>query len=231
MTRVGMFLFCLFFSPSLAFGQATSTLTGTVRDSSGAVVPTTAITVRNINTGNERSVVSGQAGDYTVPFLAPGDYALIVTKEGFRQVRLDGIRLEVNQTARVDLTLDLGAVRETVEVVGAAPLIDSDTSSIGQVIETKAIEDLPLNGRNFAELAKLTPGDELKFVLADRRDFDWALEFVRARDLDRANVVTFSPVWEGLPGPDLAEWIRDSGRNIRLGLQLHKILWGDVPGR
>jgi 7-carboxy-7-deazaguanine synthase len=80
-------------------------------------------------------------------------------------------------------------------------------------------------------LSRLTPRDEVKFVLADRRDFDWALEFVRTRDLGSSNVVTFSPVWEGLSASDLAEWIRDSGRPIRLGLQLHKILWGDVPGR
>jgi 7-carboxy-7-deazaguanine synthase len=77
----------------------------------------------------------------------------------------------------------------------------------------------------------LSPSDELKFVLADRRDFDWALNFVSSRDLDSKNVVTFSPVWEGLSSSDLAEWIRDSGRRIRLGLQLHKLLWGDVPGR
>ena len=71
MTKVGVFFFCLFSCLSLAFGQATSTLTGTMLDSSGAAVPGTAITVRNIGTGNERSVSSGQAGDYTVPFLAP----------------------------------------------------------------------------------------------------------------------------------------------------------------
>jgi 7-carboxy-7-deazaguanine synthase len=80
-------------------------------------------------------------------------------------------------------------------------------------------------------LDHLGPRDEVKFVLADRRDFDWALDFVRERDLDREHVVTFSPVWEALPAADLAEWIRDSGRPIRLGVQLHKLLWGDVPGR
>ncbi|HYR46090.1 MAG TPA: 7-carboxy-7-deazaguanine synthase QueE, partial [Thermoanaerobaculia bacterium] len=80
-------------------------------------------------------------------------------------------------------------------------------------------------------LERLTPRDEVKFVLADRKDFDWSLEFVRASDLDRKNAVTFSPVWDGLSAADLAEWIRDSGRNIRLGLQIHKLLWGDVPGK
>ena len=80
-------------------------------------------------------------------------------------------------------------------------------------------------------LELLTSKDELKFVLADRRDFDWSLEFVAERDLDRRFCVTFSPVWEALPPRDLGEWIRDSGRKIRLGLQLHKLLWGDVPGK
>jgi 7-carboxy-7-deazaguanine synthase len=80
-------------------------------------------------------------------------------------------------------------------------------------------------------LEDLSARDEVKFVLADKKDFDWALDFVAARDLDRRHVVTFSPVWESLPAADLAGWIRDSGRLIRLGLQLHKLLWGDVPGR
>ena len=82
-----------------------------------------------------------------------------------------------------------------------------------------------------ANLENLGPRDELKFVLADRRDFDWALDFVAGRDLDARHVVTFSPVWEKLSAADLAAWIRDSGRPVRLGLQLHKLLWGDVPGR
>lgn len=80
-------------------------------------------------------------------------------------------------------------------------------------------------------LALLGPRDELKFVLADRKDFDWALQFVSQRGLDLNRAVTFSPVWEALPATELGEWIRDCGRNIRLGLQLHKVLWGDVPGR
>jgi 7-carboxy-7-deazaguanine synthase len=100
-----------------------------------------------------------------------------------------------------------------------------------KIVDVKA----PGSGMQAANLPEnlelLAAHDELKFVLADRRDFEWSLAFVRERDLDRRLSVTFSPVWETLPGADLAEWIRDSGRNIRLGLQLHKILWGDVAGR
>ena len=100
-----------------------------------------------------------------------------------------------------------------------------------KVVDIKA----PGSGMQQANLPEnlrwINPEDELKFVLADRRDFDWALATVEAGDLDRRQTVTFSPVWEGPPAAELGEWIRDSGRRIRLGLQLHKILWGDVPGR
>lgn len=117
-----------------------------------------------------------------------------------------------------------------LETGGHVPL-DRVDPRVVKIVDVKA----PGSGMRDANLpenlARLTPRDEVKFVLADRRDFDWALEFVRTRDLGSSNVVTFSPVWEGLSASDLAEWIRDSGRPIRLGLQLHKILWGDVPGR
>src|SRR5262249_21855933 len=79
-------------------------------------------------------------------------------KEGFKQTTQEGIRLEVNQNARIDLTMQLGAVNESVEVQAAAPLLESNTSSVGQVVESKAVSDLPLNGRNFAQLAILSPG-------------------------------------------------------------------------
>ncbi len=117
-----------------------------------------------------------------------------------------------------------------LETGGHVPL-DRVDPRVVKIVDVKA----PGSGMRDANLpenlSRLTPRDEVKFVLADRRDFDWALEFVRTRDLGSSNVVTFSPVWEGLSASDLAEWIRDSGLPIRLGLQLHKILWGDVPGR
>jgi 7-carboxy-7-deazaguanine synthase len=117
-----------------------------------------------------------------------------------------------------------------LETGGHVPL-DRVDPRVVKIVDVKA----PGSGMQSANLpenlGRLTPRDELKFVLADRKDFEWALEFVQTRGLDSKNAVTFSPVWEGLPAHDLAEWIRDSGRNIRLGLQLHKILWGDVPGR
>lgn len=141
-----------------AMAQTSAQLTGLVTDSSGAPVPGVEITVIATGTGTERRTSTNEVGSYTVPFLPPGMYRISLQKEGFRQASRDNIRLEVNQTARFDFHLELGQVSETVEVVGTLPMVESDTSAIGQVIETKAIEDLPLNGRNFVQLAILGPG-------------------------------------------------------------------------
>jgi 7-carboxy-7-deazaguanine synthase len=92
-----------------------------------------------------------------------------------------------------------------------------------------------MESRNDLENLKLLgPKDEVKFVVADRRDFDWAIAFVARHDLDAKHVVLISPVFEGGSSPiaaQVAEWVRDSPRRLRLNLQLHKLLWGDVPGR
>jgi 7-carboxy-7-deazaguanine synthase len=125
----------------------------------------------------------------------------------------------------------LGSGKTVLLETGGHVALDRVDSRVVKILDVKA----PGSGMEAANLpenlSELGPEDEVKFVLADRRDFDWAMDLVRARDLDRRSVVTFSPVWEGLAASDLAEWIRDSGRKIRLGLQLHKLLWGDVPGR
>lgn len=117
-----------------------------------------------------------------------------------------------------------------VETGGHVPIDRLDPRVIA-IVDVKA----PGSGMERFNLdenvGRLRPVDELKFVLADRADFDWALGRVAEGNLDAAHVVTFSPVWEGLPAADLAEWILESGREIRLGLPLHKLLWGDVPGR
>jgi 7-carboxy-7-deazaguanine synthase len=117
-----------------------------------------------------------------------------------------------------------------LETGGHVPL-DRVDPRVVKIVDVKAPGSRMMAANLPENLENLGPHDELKFVLADRRDFDWALELTRAHDLDRRRVVTFSPVWESLPAAHLAAWIRDSGRPIRLGLQLHKLLWGDVPGR
>ena len=129
----------------------------------------------------------------------------------------------------IDRLLEAGRT-VLLETGGHVP-IDRVDPRVIKIVDVKA----PGSGMAAANLPENLDGlgsqDELKFVLADRRDFDWALALVCARDLDRRHAVTFSPVWESLSAPELAGWVRDSGRSIRLGLQLHKLLWGDVPGR
>jgi 7-carboxy-7-deazaguanine synthase len=117
-----------------------------------------------------------------------------------------------------------------LETGGHVPL-DRVDPRVVKIVDVKA----PGSGMQHANLPenleRLLPQDELKFVLADRRDFDWAVAVVREHRLDERHTVTFSPVWETLRADQLAAWIRDSGNAIRLGLQLHKLLWGEEPGR
>ena len=140
------------------YGQTTATLAGQVNDASGAAVPEASVVLTNADTGARREAITNSEGLYQFPLLPPGTYNLAVQKQGFKQVTQEGIRLEVNQAARIDLSLQIGAVSETVEVTGSAPLLQSSSSSLGHVIETKALSDLPLNGRNFVQLAILGPG-------------------------------------------------------------------------
>jgi len=117
-----------------------------------------------------------------------------------------------------------------VETGGHVPIERLDPRAIA-IIDVKApgsgMERHNLPGN----LDRLRPRDELKFVLADRADFDWAVARVAEGNLDAGRAVTFSPVWESLDAALLAGWILDSSRPVRLGLPIHKILWGDVPGR
>lgn len=129
----------------------------------------------------------------------------------------------------MELLLEAG--RTVLLETGGHVSLERVDPRVVKIVDVKA----PGSGMAHANLPEnlenLQPHDELKFVLADRKDFDWSLAIVRDRNLDAERVVTFSPAWQTLPAEALADWIRDSGRNIRLGLQLHKVLWGDVPGR
>jgi hypothetical protein len=141
-----------------AFAQTSAGVNGFVLDSSRAAMPDTQVTIINLETGAKREALTNESGGYQFTLLQPGRYSISVRHQGFKRVSRDGIQLEVNQVARVDFSLELGAVTETIEVQAAAPMLESNTSSVGQVIEQKAVSDLPLNGRNFAQLAILGPG-------------------------------------------------------------------------
>ena len=137
--------------------QTSAGINGSILDSSGALIPGAHVVMTNLETDAKRETVSNDSGAYQIPLLQPGAYSIAARKQGFKQVTRD-IRLELNQVAEIDFNMETGAVSETVEVQALAPLLEPSTSSVGQVIETKAVSDLPLNGRNFAQLAILGPG-------------------------------------------------------------------------
>ena len=148
----------LTFTLPAAAQQDTATITGIITDESGAVVPDAAITVTNVATNISVRTQSDSAGAYVVPSLRPGEYSVTTERSGFPKVVRSGITLQIAQVARIDVTLQAGGLTETVEVVGAASLLDTQTSSRGLVIDQKKIVDLPLNGRDYNQLALLSPG-------------------------------------------------------------------------
>ena len=142
---------------SAAFAQ-TASLTGRVTDPSGAIVPQAAVTVQSVDSSVSTTVQSNEQGYYNFPSLLPGSYNLSVSKAGFKPVRQTNLALAVQQAARIDLTLEVGAVTETVDVSAQAVLLDSESSTVGQVVGTKQIAELPLLGRNPYALGMLVPG-------------------------------------------------------------------------
>ncbi len=137
---------------------ATAELSGNVLDASGAAVPNATVTATNVDTAIAHKTVSGKNGDYVLTDLPPGNYSLTVEAPGFRKLEQTGIELQVNQQARVDLPLQVGQTAETVSVTGHPPLLESESSSVGTVINQQLTNELPLNGRNFVQLATLSPG-------------------------------------------------------------------------
>jgi hypothetical protein len=139
------------------FAQSTASILGRATDSTGAIVAAANVTVRNDATGIERTGVSTSTGDFEIPLLpVTGTYTLTVSKSGFETQRVSGIVLQVDQKARFDVTLKLGSVSENITVRAETPVVNTDSGSIGQVIDNQTIVSLPLNGRNFAQLATLT---------------------------------------------------------------------------
>ncbi|HEY3454123.1 MAG TPA: TonB-dependent receptor [Bryobacteraceae bacterium] len=152
-----LFFLTLCAGPLLA-QNVTATLVGTVKDSTGAVVPGSTVTAVNAGTALRRATQTGADGSYSLPLLPPGTYRLTAEKQGFKRAEVDAFQLQVDQTARVDVVLVVGSVQESLTITASAPLVASETSSIGQVIAEKAIENLPLNGRSFYNLVLLAPG-------------------------------------------------------------------------
>lgn len=143
----------------LAFSQTSSaTVNGSVRDSSGSRIPGAFLVLRNTATSVETRTETNEAGVYVLLNILPGQYTMEVSKSGFRTAKLASFTLAVNQTATLDLNLEVGAVEQSVNVEAVGAEVQSSTAEIGAVVSKQQVVDLPLNGRNFTQLLSLTPG-------------------------------------------------------------------------
>ena len=142
----------------LAAQIVSGTILGRTTDESGAAVPKAAVTLTNPSTGLERTAVSDDTGNFAFPQLPPGTYALSATATGFKTYRVSGINLPVDQTIRADIQFEVGQITQNIVVQASAEQVQTETSELGQVITTNQIVELPLNGRNFMQLADISSG-------------------------------------------------------------------------
>ena len=146
-------------SAATVFGQAdTGRITGTITDASGGAVPGAKVVVENEGTALRREVTTADSGNYTAALLPPGKYRVTVQKEGFKAAGQSNIKIDVDQIARIDFVLQIGQIAETVRVESSVVALDTESPTIGQVVNQRLVVDLPLNGRNFTQLLLLGPG-------------------------------------------------------------------------
>ena len=143
--------------------QTLGTITGEVKDGSGAIIPGATVTVTNTGTNATREMPSNESGIYTFTALPPGPYVVKSELQGFKTVE-QKVDLHVEQTVRVNFTMEIGTLSETAEVTGVAPLITTENATVGTVIENRRIVELPLNGRNFLSLVALSPNVSAEFA-------------------------------------------------------------------
>lgn len=142
----------------MAQTASTGALAGGITDNSGAVVPEAKVTVTNEATGEARTVVSQQNGSYLVPLLLPGSYRVEFSKSGFKLAIKTGLQINVTETARLDVQLELGAVQDQVTVTSEAQLLQTESSALGRVTDRELVNNLPLVTRNYTQIVTLSPG-------------------------------------------------------------------------
>jgi hypothetical protein len=159
--RVLAFAFTLLLFSDLrpvALAQSTATLQGIVTDPSAGVVSNAKVTVHNQSTGVERTTTTDASGAYQVAALPVGTYRVEVRAQGFQTAVVNSLQLEVSQTVIQNFPLTIGGASESVSITAEAPVVETATTTVGQVINQKTVQEIPLNGRHFVDLGLLIPG-------------------------------------------------------------------------
>ena len=142
-----------------AFAQVpVGSIRGSVKDSSGAIVPGANVTIRNTDTAQTRTVVSGEDGEYLAPSLPVGRYDVTVEHSGFKTSARQGVTLNVGDNLALNFELEIGTAQQEVTVTGEAPLVNTENSTLGGLVNEQQMADLPLNGRNYMDLSLMQPG-------------------------------------------------------------------------
>src|SRR5258706_1056869 len=153
------FIALLLLSAATAAAQvSTASIVGRVTDPSGAVIPGVVVKVRNLDTNAVHPATSNEVGDVTIPYLNPGRYSLEAAFAGFRTYQRPEFTLEVGQVLRVDMAMQVGAASQTVTITEAPPVLNTESGARGEVTTKEEIAEMPLDGRNFSDLAYLTGG-------------------------------------------------------------------------
>ncbi len=157
-TRWILILILLFSVTPLWAQKDTGNIAGVVKDSSGAIVPGAKVTVTDVDRATSLVTRTNQQGEYVAGPLKVGSYRIVVEKQGFKRSTAGPVKVDVQARPAVDFTLQVGSISETLTVTTQGPQLETDTSSLGQVQDSQTIETLPLNGRNYAQLALLSAG-------------------------------------------------------------------------
>lgn len=153
-----------------SFAQTLGDVSGEVRDATGAVIAGVKVSIVNQATNAVRDTVTNDSGAYVFPALLPGSYTLKAEKAGMKSASVTGVEIQVQQSARRDMVMEVGSVSETIEVSAAAAALNTENATVGTVIGTKPIVELPLNGRNYLQLSALAPNVSYGFPSAGQSD-------------------------------------------------------------
>lgn len=200
-----LLLFGGLIAPNADAQSNTGTIVGTATDDSGAAIPGATVTTKNLGTGEVRTVTTGGSGEYTIPNLQIGHYSITVTHDGFAPSQIADTELQVAQRATINPVLHVGAVNDKVTVIAAdTALLNQASSSVGQVIDTVTVQNMPLNGRTFWQLTQLTPG--VSFIQGGQNIAAGGTS-IRASAVN-VNVNGLSPSWTGwyLDGANITEF-------------------------